>query len=69
MKTQSWDTALKGDPSCDYSSCTDWLFEDGKHYLIDVFREQLDFPELRRKALEWMMPGPIQTPPVVLPAS
>jgi predicted phage terminase large subunit-like protein len=52
MRTQSWDTALKGDPACDYSSCTTWIFEDGKHYLIDVFRGQLDYPELRRKALE-----------------
>jgi len=52
VKIQSWDTALKGDPSCDHSCCTTWLLHEGKHHLIDVFRDQLDFPELRRKALE-----------------
>lgn len=52
MITQSWDTALKGDPACDYSCCTTWLLHEGKHLLLDVFREQLDYPDLRRKALE-----------------
>ncbi len=49
---QSWDTANKGDPSCDYSSCTTWFEQDGKYYLVDVFRGKLNFPELRKKALE-----------------
>ena len=52
MITQSWDTALKGDPACDYSCCTNWLLHDGRHFLMDVFRERLDYPDLRRKALE-----------------
>lgn len=49
---QSWDTAMKGDPACDYSSCTTWLEQDGRYYLVDVFRGKLDFPDLRKKALE-----------------
>lgn len=52
MITQSWDTALKGDPACDYSCCTTWKLHEGKHFLMDVFRDRLDFPDLRRKALE-----------------
>jgi predicted phage terminase large subunit-like protein len=44
--TQSWDTALKGNAANDYSVCTTWLQRNGQHYLIDVFRQQLDFPDL-----------------------
>ena len=45
---QSWDTALKGDPRADYSVCTTWGERNGQHHLLDVYREQLDFPELIR---------------------
>lgn len=48
----SWDTAAKGDPGCDFSVCTVWQDCNGRHYLLDVIRERLDFPALRRKALE-----------------
>ncbi len=44
--TQSWDTAMKGDTKNDYSVCTTWLDRAGHHYLLDVFREKLDFPSL-----------------------
>ena len=50
-KVLSWDTALKGDPSCDFSVCTAWLELDNHHYLIDVFRKQLDFPDLKKAAI------------------
>jgi hypothetical protein len=43
---QSWDTALKGDPRADYSVCTTWAERNGQHYLLDVYRQQLDFPDL-----------------------
>ncbi len=43
---QSWDTAMKGDPKSNFSVCTTWAEQDGKYYLIDVFRAQLDLPEL-----------------------
>jgi predicted phage terminase large subunit-like protein len=52
MIVQSWDTANKGDPSCDYSVCTSWLQREKKHYLVDVWRRKVDYPDLRRKALE-----------------
>ncbi len=45
---QSWDTALRPDESCDYSVCTTWGLRDGKWYLLDVFRERLAFPDLKR---------------------
>tara|TARA_R110002124_G_scaffold169755_1_gene337351 strand:+ start:2447 stop:3937 length:1491 start_codon:yes stop_codon:yes gene_type:complete len=44
--THSWDTALKGNSSADYSVCTVWGELNGFHYLLDVFRKKLDFPEL-----------------------
>lgn len=43
---QSWDTALKGDPSSDYSVCTTWLRRGSDHFLIDVYRKQMTFPQL-----------------------
>jgi predicted phage terminase large subunit-like protein len=53
---QSWDTASKGGPENDFSVCTTWFVtRDGRWYLIDVWRERVDYPELkaavRRQAL------------------
>lgn len=47
---QSWDTAMSAQPTSDYSVCTTWGFERQtyKWYLLDVFRERLDFPDLKR---------------------
>lgn len=44
---QSWDTAMSSDPQSDYSVCTTWGYHSGKHFLLDVFRQRLDYPELR----------------------
>ena len=49
---QSWDTAYKGGTSNDHSVCTTWLEQGGHHYLLDVFREKLDFPALLKAAAE-----------------
>lgn len=49
--TQSWDTAMKGHAGADFSVCTTWLEHSKKHYLIDIFREQLEFPDLLDQAL------------------
>jgi predicted phage terminase large subunit-like protein len=46
----SLDTAIKTGPANDFSACTAWLQKDGKSYLIDVWREKVEFPELKRKA-------------------
>jgi len=48
---QSWDTAMKPEQLNDYSVCTTWLARDGKHYLLDVLRERLDFPALKRAVI------------------
>lgn len=48
---QSWDTAFKDDPSCDWSVCTTWYSKNGNHYLIDVYRKQRIFPDLLRDAV------------------
>lgn len=47
---QSWDTGMTAAPTSDYSVCTTWGFEVERHkwYLLDVFRERLDFPDLKR---------------------
>ncbi len=53
---QSWDTAHRKTQRSDYSACTTWgVFEseDKKGIvLLDVWRGRLEFPELKKKALE-----------------
>jgi predicted phage terminase large subunit-like protein len=48
LVTQSWDTASKSGELNDYSVCATWLRRGQEHYLLDVFRARLDYPELRR---------------------
>jgi predicted phage terminase large subunit-like protein len=50
---QSWDTAAKGGPDNDYSVCTTWFFPDNTHiYLMDVWRDRVDYPTLKAKVDE-----------------
>lgn len=49
---QSWDTACKGTKLSDYSVCTTWLIHNGKYYLLDVVRERLLYPDLRRRVVD-----------------
>lgn len=49
---QSWDTANKASELSDYSVCTIWGVADRMFYLLDVYRERLNYPDLRRKAVE-----------------
>lgn len=49
---QSWDTASKDGVLNDYSVCTTWLLRDDDYYLLDLHRERLDFPRLRRRVLD-----------------
>jgi predicted phage terminase large subunit-like protein len=48
---QSWDTASKADDRNDYSVCTTWWMEKKtrEYYLLDVLRERLEYPDLRRR--------------------
>jgi predicted phage terminase large subunit-like protein len=48
---QSWDTGLKDGPSNDYSVCTTWGVLGRDYYLLDVMRERLTFPDLKRRAV------------------
>src|SRR5207302_10871426 len=44
---QSWDTAVKATATCDYSVCLTFLVRNkNEYYLIDVWRERVEFPEL-----------------------
>jgi predicted phage terminase large subunit-like protein len=45
---QSWDTASKPTELADWSVCTTWGIKGQNLYLLDVFRERLDYPSLRR---------------------
>jgi predicted phage terminase large subunit-like protein len=49
---QSWDTACKVGDSNDYSVCTTWGLKGSDFYLIDVFRQRVTYPELKRRAVE-----------------
>ena len=46
---QSWDTAFKDKQDNDYSVCTTWGFADSKMFLLDMFRDRLEFPDLKRQ--------------------
>lgn len=48
---QSWDTASKASSTSNFSVCTTWLKQGSDFYLVDVYRERLEFPDLRRAAL------------------
>lgn len=53
MIVQSWDTAMKGGPNNDWSVCTTWAIDkDQRWFLLDVWRNRVDFPSLRNKAIE-----------------
>lgn len=45
---QSWDTANKATELSDYSVCTTWGIKERRLYLLDVLRQRLDYPELKR---------------------
>ena len=59
---QSWDTAFMKNQRADYSACTTWgVFyqedkDEGKFapniILLDAYKERLEFPELKVKAME-----------------
>ncbi len=59
---QSWDTAFEKNNRADYSACTTWgVFTDEKAnsgrggsciILLDAFKDRMEFPELKKVALE-----------------
>jgi len=48
---QSWDTASKTGPANDWSVCTTWMIREGKYYILDLFRQKLDYPQLKAQAI------------------
>lgn len=51
-KVQSWDTAFKKNQENDYSVCTTWLVGQNGYYLLDLWKDRVEFPELKRKVVE-----------------
>ena len=58
---QSWDTAFEKTNRADYSACTTWgvFYKDGARgepqaniVLLNAFRDRLEFPELKAKAVQ-----------------
>ena len=47
---QSWDTAYKPEQVNDLSVCTTWGETRHGWYLLDVFRERMEYPALKRAA-------------------
>ena len=45
---QSWDTAYKAEERNDYSVCTTWLVRGNHYYVIDILREKLNYPDLKK---------------------
>jgi len=52
MIVQSWDTGMSADPRSDFSVCTTWGFKENLWHLLDVYRGQLDFSDLKNKTLQ-----------------
>ena len=48
----SWDTAMSAGELCDYSACVVLHVKGENAYLLDVVRERLEYPDLRRKIIE-----------------
>jgi predicted phage terminase large subunit-like protein len=51
-KIQIWDTAGKTKQENDFSVCETWVETVDGYYLTNVYRERLEFPELKKKAIE-----------------
>jgi predicted phage terminase large subunit-like protein len=48
---QSWDTANKPSELADYSVCTTWGMKGPHFYLLNVYRKQVGYPQLKRAVL------------------
>ena len=49
---QSWDMAEKAGQLNDFSVCTTWLVQKKDFYLIDVCRQRLDYPDLKKRVID-----------------
>lgn len=49
---QSWDMAIKSGDNNSYTVCTTWGRYSGNFYLMHVYRNKIEYPEMKRKILE-----------------
>jgi predicted phage terminase large subunit-like protein len=49
---QSWDTASTANELSDYSVCTTWQVKGKDYYLMDLLRERLIYPDLKRRVIK-----------------
>jgi len=49
---QSWDCASSVRGGADYSACITAVYRAGKHYIVDVWRGRVSYPDLKRKIVE-----------------
>lgn len=47
----SWDTAIQAGENRDYSVCSVWYYNGRAHFLIDVLRQRLEYPELKHTVI------------------
>lgn len=48
----SWDTASSNSELADYSACVVLLARGDRYYVLDVLRQRLEYPDLRRVAIQ-----------------
>jgi len=53
LYVHSWDLAFKSNRKNDYTVGTFWLVRDAKFYLVNLFRDQLDYGDLARRISEY----------------
>ncbi|CAI27848.1 Conserved hypothetical protein [Ehrlichia ruminantium str. Gardel] len=46
--TQSWDTASSVNYNSDYSICTTWSYSDNCFFLLDIYKEKLEYQPLKQ---------------------
>ena len=54
-------SATTTDERNDWSVCTTWAIKQKKFYLLDVWRDQVEFPALRRKIIDHALSYQVQT--------
>jgi predicted phage terminase large subunit-like protein len=62
---QSWDTALTDGVSSDYSVCVTFLVRGSNYYILDVLREKLNYPDLRRRIYRHWLDWGATEPPII----
>ncbi|MEI7672480.1 MAG: phage terminase large subunit, partial [Deltaproteobacteria bacterium] len=49
---QSWDTAFKKNQENDFTVCTTWGITRTGYYILGMWKEKVEFPELKRKVVQ-----------------